>query len=210
METAAEADKACETVNVYMSREERYESIKVRHWVKRKPTLWGPYFWVVNDDPTDVLVRLRIHLVGDAKQIGAIVAVEDNIEKHMAAKGFSVNVEFVGMEGADVFEIGANPTQWPNSLNWSGGNALVYAHELGHAMGLEDEYDRILAHSQNPYISIKDRLLLFLYQMHNPLPDDAAQGKMSDIRYPFLNRHVCFIAGLKEADCVKAREAAGE
>ena len=49
---------------------------------------------LARDDVNDLLVRVSIHLVGDAKQIASIVAVEDNIEKHLSVAGFSVNVEY--------------------------------------------------------------------------------------------------------------------
>lgn len=210
-QTVKGADKAGETIAKYTTREEWYEATNSsRHWVKRCPTFWGrivgPCFQLVRDDVNDMLVHINIHLTGDQKQIEAIKAVEDNIEKHLSVPGFSVNVEFVERKGRDVFEIEIDPTKWPSSENWSGGSYLVYAHELGHvAFGLDDEYDRIKAHATNRYLPVLDRLELFLYQMSHPQPEDADQGIMSDPRKQLLPRHICYLAGLNVAECVKAR-----
>ena len=199
------AEQAGESVTSYTTREERYESTKLRHWTKQHPHFWGPYYWVAKDDPKDLLVHLKVRLVGDPKQIDSIVAVEDNTEKHLGVPGFSVNIEYVAVDGSDVFTIGADPTKWPSSVNWGGGNHLVYSHELGHTMGLDDEYDLIESHAQNPYISIQERLSLFLYGMLHPRPTDADQGIMSDPRKQLLPRHICAAVELGK-DCIKVRE----
>ena len=193
------------SVNDYTSIEELYESMHGRHWTKQTPVLFGSHYYVAADDPNDILIHIRIHLVGDSEQIKNIIKVEDNIEKHISVPGLNFNLEFVGFSGSDVFEIKADPKEWPNALNWSGGDYYVYAHELFHVMGLPDEYDRIEAHAGNKYLPIKERLQLFLMQMYMPNPPDAKLGIMSDQHNRPLDRQVCEIAGLGK-DCVQARQ----
>jgi hypothetical protein len=190
----------------YMSIEEEYEHKEIRHWKKYTPEIFGHYFYVAIDDPTDILVHIQIHLHGDPKTINSLMALEDAVEKHLNVQGFNVNLVFVDHFGKDVFDINTDPTQWPSSENWSGGYVTI-AHELMHVMGLPDEYDLIENHMGNKYLSVSDRLQLFLQQMNKKLPYDASEGIMCFSWKRPLERHVCSAVGLGD-DCVKARKKA--
>ena len=203
-ETSSGAEQLSMTCDEYTSIEEVYESSKGKEWKKYRPTLLGSYFQVSYEDMNDIFVHIRIHLYGNEEQIKNVIAVEDNIEKHMSLPGFNVNIEFVGFKGEDVFDIEIDPTKWPTSLNWSGGDFNVYAHELFHIMGLPDEYDYIENHATNKYLPIKTRLELFLVQMNVDIPSDAKEGIMCYQTRPPLVRQVCASVGLKE-ECVQAR-----
>lgn len=203
-ETIKRAKNIGLTVDEYVNIEETYESKGHHSWQKYSPVLLGTYYYISIENVNDILVHLRVHLYGDEKQIKNIISVKDNIEKHISIVGFNFNLEFVGFSADDVFDIEVDPSGWPNSKNWSGGDYYVFSHELFHAMGLEDEYDLIESHARNEYISIKDRLLLFLYQMNKTLPPDANNGIMSIQTKRPLERHVCKAVGLGE-ECVKAR-----
>jgi len=206
MEARQETSSGAEKLNIacdeYAGIEEVYESNKHRGWKKYKPTLFGKYFWVSVENTNDILVHIKVHLYGDLEQIKNIVVMEDNIEKHMSVPGFNVNIEFVGFEGGDIFSVKINPSEWPNSLNWSGGGHSVYAHELFHLMGLPDEYDYIENHATNKYLSIKVRLELFLMGIRQKLPADFKDGIMYDHQSKPLSRQVCASVGLKE-ECMQ-------
>jgi len=195
------------SVEEYMTQEEFYESAKSdRHWRGYSPEGWDQtYFYVVDDDPLDLLVHIRVRLLGDIEDIERILQLEDSIEKHLYIEGFSVNLVFVGCsdDNDDVFDVNVDSSKWPTSHNWTGGYQGL-AHELMHLMGLPDEYDRIENHANNKFLPIKRRLELFLEQMDEEVPADAYKGIMCNHFRKPLERHVCAAVGLGEA-CIKAR-----
>ncbi len=190
----------------YLSIEEAYESSKPRHWTTISPKWFGPSFHIAKDDPLDILVHVNIHFTGDQKSIAKIILLEDAVEKHLGIAGFNINIVFTGIESDESFSIGTDPNQWPNSENFYG-SQYTFAHELFHILGLPDEYDLITNHAGNPFITVKDRLELFLYQMDRDLPIDAEDGIMAHSSKRPLERHICAIAKLGD-ECIKTREKA--
>jgi len=187
----------------YMEQEEFYENMIERHWRGYTPKWGGPYFYVVDEDPLDILVHIQVKLVGSPEMIEKILILEDAIEKHLYVEGFSVNLVFIARSGDDVFNVQADPSKWATSYNWSGGHKAL-AHELMHLMGLPDEYDRLEIHHDNKNMSVTQRLLQFRVQMDKDLPPDATKGIMCYHGRKPLERHVCTSVGLGE-DCVEAR-----
>jgi len=199
-EIAKESERDLEE---YMEQEEFYESMVERHWKGYKPEWGGPYFYVVDEDPLDILVHIQVRLRGTPEMIEKILVLEDAIEKHLYVEGFSVNLVFAAHSGDDVFDVDVDPSSWATSYNWSGGHKAL-AHELLHLMGLPDEYDRLEIHHNNRNMSISQRLRQFYAQMDEELPPDATQGIMCYHGLKPLERHVCASVGLGE-ECVKAR-----
>jgi len=205
-EVEIEKDVGSLSYNEYFAIPEINESIEQYKWEKYRPYSGSAYYYVARSDPNNLFVHLRIHLTGDSEQIKNIISVKRNIESHVSIPGFSFVVEFVGFSGDDIFEVSANPDAWPNSRNFAGGNYKVYAHEIFHLMGLDDEYNLIESHAKNPYLSVSMRLKLFLAQMDRVISADARDGIMSNHNNKALQRHVCIAVGEGEA-CVKERKA---
>lgn len=194
-----------DSVETYTNREELYELSKSREWHTYRPHLFGPYYYVSSDSNTDILINIKVKLLGKPETIKNILFLEDAIEKHLHVSGFSVNIIFTAAEGSDVFIVDTDPSKWATDENWSGGH-ITLAHELMHLMGLPDEYDRIESHADNKNLPVKIRLILFRMQMYDEVPLDSKYGIMC---YPWLKpleRHVCEAAGLGD-DCIKERRA---
>lgn len=192
----------------YLKREELYENEIERNWKGYRPEFVGPFFYIVDDNPLDILVHIKVRLHGDFNIVSKVLLLEDAIEKHLALEGFSVNLVFVGYSGGaeDVFDVKVNPGEWTTSHNWSGSYQAL-AHELMHLMGLPDEYDRIESHADNKHMSRLQRLYQFRRQMIDNIPADAKDGIMCyHIKKP-LHRHVCMVVDLGE-ECVIARKKA--
>jgi len=191
-------------LEAYLSREERHRqslSDKLKVYQPRKNRA---YLYIANDNPNDLVIHIKVSLNTNSTIKSNILFIEDGIEKHLSARGYTVDLQFVDRCGDDVFQIKADPNEWPDSGNWIGSHYTL-AHELLHLTGLPDEYDMIEAHSTNKYMSIRDRLYWFLYYMKRDTPADAKFGIMSNQSFKPLNRHMCKSVGLGD-DCVKARQ----
>lgn len=199
------ASKSRSDLEEYLSQEEFYESAIEREWSGYRPSFGGPFFYVVDDDPLDILVHIKVRLHGDYNIVSKIILLEDAIEKHLDLPGYSVNLVFVGYsdDDGDVFDVDVNPGKWATSHNWAGGYRTL-AHELLHLMGLPDEYDKIESHAGNRNINRIDRLRQFIYGMNQNFPPDAIDGIMCLHSRKPLERHVCASVGLEEK-CVRAR-----
>ncbi|MBU1173418.1 MAG: hypothetical protein KKD44_27940, partial [Proteobacteria bacterium] len=189
----------------YLSYEEFYENAVERKWRGYRPNFGGPFFYVADDDPLDILVHIKVRLHGNYEIISKIILLEDAIEKHLSLPGYSVNLVFVGYseDEGDVFDVKVNPKKWVTSHNWAGGYKAL-GHELMHLMGLSDEYDRIESHAENKNMLRVDRLYQFKYQMEEQVLKDAANGIMCFYWLKPLDRHACASVGLGE-ECVQAR-----
>jgi hypothetical protein len=187
----------------YENREELYAAQPGRIWLRYQPVFEEKYFYVINDNPFDLLINFRINVQGGQEQTSIIESFEDLIEKHLALDGFSVNMIFVQESGDDVFEVKSDWYEWPMSDNWTG-DYRTLAHEALHLMGLPDEYDRIKAHATNGSLDRLTRLRLFVYQMDEVLPDDAEDGIMCHHEYKPLQRHACAAVGLGQ-ECINER-----
>ena len=133
--------------------------------------------------------------------------------------------------GRDVFTVGVDPSQWTHAENWAGGRrkdpdgakrtpseerefaALTIAHEAHHLLLLEDRYDYITRHAENPDIGMTDRLKLFREQMVRPLDPLADESLMkgSQATNPVMNdEDICYVASDDRGDyeaCFSARFA---
>jgi len=189
----------------YQSIEERYEVAKPRKWVKYCPHKFSnpACFYYSAEDYTDILVHINIRLHGPPDLIAQELEIEDDIEKHLSIPGFNVNVVFTSRSGNDVFEVGINPAEWSTNENFAGGT-ITSSHEIMHLFGLNDSYDRIENHAGNPYVSVSDRLALFIIQMDDNQPVDAEDGIMCNSSKRPLQREVCEVVhGGKK--CIDAR-----
>jgi hypothetical protein len=183
------------------SREER--AVDAHTHLERLKNSLG-YVLVDRSDPTDLVFRIKVHPSGSATAVNDLRNLEDAIEKRLATRGFTVDLEFVDKGGSDVFEIGCDPTKWPTSRNWIA-DANSLGHEVMHLLGLDDEYDLIEVHAGNAYMTMETRLLWFVEQLSRPSLADAGQGIMGNMSAPALDRHVCAAAQLPIAPCVRAR-----
>jgi hypothetical protein len=191
----------------YINIEEFYEATKgISNWKKYSPYNKKPYYYIINNDPLDILVHIKVHLVGSLENIKNIMLLEDAIEKHLHVKGFSVNLIFISELDIDddTFMISVDPGKWGTTHNWTGDYNGI-GHELMHLMGQHDEYDIIEVHADNPCLSIQYRLEIFLENIGKILPHDAENGIMGNTRKKPLHRHVCSAVGLGN-ECVKIRE----
>lgn len=190
----------------YINKEEFYEITKsITNWKRYSPYNREPYYYVINNDPLDILVHIKVHLVGDLGNIKNIMLLEDAIEKHLHIKGFSVNLVFVSELDVDkdTFIVSVDPRKWGTTYNWVGDYNGV-GHELMHLMGQHDEYDIIEVHADNPCLSIQYRLEMFLESIGKELPPDSYSGIMGNVNKKPLHRHVCSAVGLGDK-CVEIR-----
>lgn len=199
------ASKSRSGLEEYLSHEEFYENAVSRKWSSYQPKSNSPFFYVVDTDPLDILIHIRIRLHGDYNMVSKIILLEDAIEKHLGIPGYSVNLVFIGysLDDKNVFDVDVIPGKWATSHNWAGGYKTL-AHELLHLMGLPDEYDKIENHAGNKNMVRLDRLRQFLAGIDENLPSDAMIGIMCFHNYKPLQRHVCVSVGLGD-ECIQAR-----
>jgi len=192
----------------YLSREEFYESVIDRKWKTYSPNFNGTFFYIVDEDPLDILVHIKVKLHGDYDLVVKVILLEDSIEKHLNIPGYSVNLVFVGYSSDedDVFNVDVDPKKWTTSHNWIG-DYKGLAHELLHLMGLPDEYDRIEVHANNRNMTKLSRLYQFIIQMDAEVPLDSVKGIMHFHKYRPLERHVCASVGLGK-ECIRVRSNA--
>lgn len=161
---------------------------------------WHSYqkpYYVDRSDPSHVVAKIKVHLVGDRGDDNDIKSKEDAIEKHLAIPGFTVDVEFVDADGDDVHTIDVDRFVGQQAVSWRPRlPPSHYAHELGHHLGLDDEYDRAI-HFRNKAFPWYVRWFDLVASWFESVPPDGAQGLMGDVTKPLLRRHVDTIAGIK-------------
>lgn len=189
---------------VFLLAEEEYETYGIRKWEAYRPDGLDAHFLVDRSDPTDLLVKIWIHVRGDRKIVDTIVSFEDAIEKHVSIEGFSVNIVFLDHEEPEAFIIDSEIDRWITSDNW-GGSPETMGHELMHLFGLPDEYDGIASHAGNEHLSMTTRLWYFKKQLSEPFLPDARNGIMCNNYMRPLDRHACAAVGLPVKSCLKAR-----
>ena len=173
------------------------------------PGKFGGTFNVDRSDPNDIVVQATVFLqpagTGTVKDVNAIKAMEDGIEKAASTKGYTVDVVFVNSPSTDAFTVGVDPSKWEVADNWSGGAPKGFAHELHHLMAFElDRYDYIEAHAANEDMDIPDRLHWFRQELDKPEGYNDPSSIMNDAEHP-NDDDVCRVAGLDLASCVAAR-----
>ncbi len=175
----------------------------------------GETFLIDARDVTNIAVKVKVHLIragkGTTDDVKRVKSMEDAIEKRSATLGYSVDLDFVGKSGADVFDVKVDTSQWTVSDNWVGDDAAM-AHELHHRLGLEeDRYNYIEAHATNEKMHVADRIHWFLMELNKKV-DNNPNSIMNDNVHSPLDDDVCRVAGKKtKADvdaCVEQRAQA--
>lgn len=190
--------------------QERIANDRSRVWTRRTGQD-GKYYYVDARDPNNIVVRVRLRLIGLGQStpddIRKMRSLEDAIERVAQQRGYVVDVVFVQRDGPDVFTIHSDVGAWPTSGNIVG-NARTLAHEIHHLLNLPDRYDYIESHAQNRSIAIPDRLHWFREQMRrtaDPEGNRSLMGRGSRL----LDADVCRVAGLDVASCTAARANGG-
>lgn len=193
------------TVNV----EEQPSTNPARVWTTRTG-VDNTNFEVDNRDPSNIVVRARVHLVprgqGTPQDVANLRAYEGAIEKEAAVPGYTVDLQFVDAGGPGIFTVGVDTGSWPTSGNWVRGPHSL-AHELHHLLGLDDRYHYIEAQAGNRQMMIPKRLHWFRVQMGKP-PDPEGQRSLMGRGPRLLDDDVCRVAGLNLDSCVRARSLA--
>lgn len=165
---------------------------------------WGKTYLVDRRDPKNIVVKSKVRIDGSPEMKAKIALLEDAIEKHARIKGYTADLQFVDYDGPDVFTVKADPTGWTTERNWVGA-ATSLAHEWGHQLGLDDEYDYIESHAANRNMKMATRLYWFTVEMNRVVPADGKIGMMSASSNKPLDRHACEIAQLDVDECVTTR-----
>jgi hypothetical protein len=178
-------------------------------WVPIKGKFGGGTYYVDRRSSSDIVVKADILLTpkgtGTKKDVDAIKAMEDAIEKSASTPGYTVDIRFVDRAGRDTFKVDVDPSKWETATNWSGGEPLGYAHELHHMFAFElDRYNYIKAHSTNESMVISDRLYWFDQELKKPANYNDPHSIMNDAPHPD-DDDACRVAGLDPATCVPAR-----
>ena len=170
----------------------------------------GTIFYIDDSDSKNVRVKMKVHLTGSPEDVAKIKKLEDAIERASRTAGYHLDIEFVDQPGPDVFEKTVDMAQWPNSGNWAS-DPVSLSHEAHHALGLDDRYDYIEHHSDNPQIDVPSRITLFVSQMQKPAGQDDINTKMYDAALPLSPYDVCTLGTdphpqPKTDNCVKDRK----
>lgn len=165
----------------------------------------GAKFAIDRSDPSNIVVKMKVHLTGKRDDVASIKAMEDDIEKQASTRGYTFDLEFSKRSGPDVFEAGVNPGDWTTSHNWIGSSYEI-AHEAHHRLGLDDRYDYIESHADNAEMKIPDRLHWFNVQIDKPRDPQGVDSLMGD-GSSLLHDDVCNVAQLPTS-CVDERNKA--
>lgn len=188
-----------------LDQEEKITADKARTWTTLQGD--GAKYYVDRSDVKNVVVKMKVQVTGDAKDVANTKALEDDIEKKAAAHGYTLDIEFVDHGGADVFTVDAKPEEWTTSGNWVG-STFDIAHEAHHLLGLDDRYDYIESHADNAEMKMGDRLHWFNVQSKKPFDANGKHSIMGDGSKP-LHDDVCKVAQtVDESKCIADRTAA--
>jgi hypothetical protein len=188
-----------------ITKEEKITADKARVWTTLSGV--GATYKVDRSDVENVVVKMKVQLTGNAKDVANTKALEDDIEKKAAAHGYTLDIEFVDHGGADVFTVKADPTKWTTSGNWVG-STFDIAHEAHHLLNLDDRYDYIESHADNAEMDMETRLHWFNVQAKKPFDANGKHSIMGDGAKP-LHDDVCNVTQTADqAQCVKDRTAA--
>jgi hypothetical protein len=183
---------------------------------KKKTAPDGTIFQIDARDVSNIAVKAKVRLKragkGKADDVTNVESLVDSIEKHASTLGYSVDLEFVKKGGPDVFTVEVDTAGWTTAGNWAGeGEGL--AHELHHLLGLDDRYDYIESHANNPQMKRDDRVHWFREELRKTI-DNNALSLMGGPGTSPLDDDVCMVAGkTKKADlaaCVQARKSSRE
>jgi hypothetical protein len=185
-----------------LDKEEKLTADKARTWTTVSGE--GATYQVDRSDVNNVVVKMKVHVTGNATDVANTKALEDDIEKKAATHGYTLDIEFVNHDGPDVFTVGANPAEWTTAGNWVG-STFDIAHEAHHLLGLDDRYDYIESHAGNADMKMEDRLHWFNVQIKKPYDANGQYSIMGDGSKP-LHDDVCKVAQVPdEKACVDSR-----
>jgi len=185
-----------------LDKEEKISGDAARKWTTVSGD--GATYQVDRSDVNNVVVKMKVHVTGKAADVANTKALEDDIEKKAATHGYTLDIEFVDHDGADVFTVGANPEEWTTSGNWVG-STFDIAHEAHHLLGLDDRYDYIESHADNADMDMETRLHWFNVQIKKPYDVNGKFSIMGDGSKP-LHDDVCKVAQVPdEKACVDTR-----
>ena len=187
--------------------EERQSTTPPRRWTRRRGE-GGKIFYVDARDPGNIFVKIKVKLNSrNAQDIANVREMEDGIEKRAATFGYTVDLEFVNRNAADVFNVDVDLNQWTTSGNWSSGlNGL--AHEMHHLMGLDDRYNYIDAHAANADMDMPDRIHWFREQMNkSPRANDADSIMNDSTNGTIQTDDLAAVTGVSEASIIAAQQA---
>ena len=182
---------------------------RAKRWVAIKGKFGGGTYFVDRTSPRDIVIRAEILLIptgtGTAKDVKAIKAMEDAIEKAASTKGYRIDIKFVDVASPYTFKVEVNPSRWEVATNWSGGDPRGFAHELHHLFAFElDRYSYIEAHSTNQSMAVDQRLVWFEKELSKPARFNDPTSIMDLAPHP-NESDVCTVAGLDVKNCVAAR-----
>lgn len=180
--------------------EEKKSADPSRKWERLKGK--NGSFDIDRSNPSDVVVKMRVHLTGDKADVDATKSLEDDIEKAASTTGYTVDVEFVKRSGPGVFDAKVDPEGWTTAANWVGASDDI-AHEAHHRLGLDDRYDYIESHADNEEMMIPTRLHWFRVQIDKPFDPNGKHSLMGS-GDTMLHDDVCGVAQLGD-DCVDQR-----
>jgi hypothetical protein len=166
-----------------------------RRWEFRlsSPGTGFKVFRIDRSQLTPRFVKVKVKLLGEPSYIAKLRMLEDSIEKIVATPGYILDLEFVLSSGFDVLTMNANSELWADAGNWTG-SASTIAHELHHALGLDDRYDYILSHARNQDMPTNLRLYWFREQMKKG-PDPRGDYSLMGGGGRLLSEDICAIGG---------------
>lgn len=188
--------------------EETFSGSKQRVWQKRVGSYLPYYgeFLVDKNNAQLVVVKIKFFLQGALEDTARIRKIEDFIEKALALPGFVVDVEFVDRPGQGINTILVDPNASPHATVWNPNqqSSEEIAHEIGHHLGLPDEYPPKMMDETNfdgtplyPDIPWIVRKMIRLTSPFRHIPKDADRSKMGpDHHQNLLPRHVAKITGI--------------
>jgi hypothetical protein len=200
--------------SIWKPDESEVEVAKGSNFTRRLSREQNKYFYVDRSDPMNIRVKVQVLLIGkaplDLSDIHKIKWLEHDIERACNGPGYWVDITFVDRSGPDVLEFLVDFCQWPNSGVWASG-PLTLSHELHHALNLDDRYDYIESHADNPDMDIPNRIHWFLVQMQKGIVSSRdLYSKMNSDWMPLLSEDICNVAfdetdsGMK--DCLDKRK----
>jgi hypothetical protein len=175
----------------------------------------GGTYYVERTSVNDIVIYASVFLkpsgAGTAKDVQAVKAVEDAIEKAASTRGYVVDIDFVNTKAADSFEVEVDAEAWTTATKWAPGDPTGLAHELHHMFAFEvDRYDYIDAHAENDSMAIDDRLHWFREELKKPAGWNDPTSIMDSAPHP-NDDDACRTAGLTGAaltNCIATRRAA--
>lgn len=217
-QTVQESAEAAASERAYLTTPEGTRLAGVQETVSADPSRrWtrprlrgegGKYFDVDRSDPNNIVIRARVHLMRrggrtTSQDVANIRSLEDAIERHASTSGYTVDIEFVDVDGRDVFTVDVDTSGWTTSGNWVGEPSGL-AHELHHLLGLDDRYNYIESHAKNASMVMGDRLYWFREQMRKPDDPGGTQSFMGYGTTP-LDDDICRAAQLDLTTCMQTR-----